>query len=394
MKLPVYLDHHSTTPLDPRVKEAMEASLENAFGNPSSGDHVYGRRTRELVEEAREKVAKIISASREEIIFTSGATEANNLAIKGLVEIYGEKGKHIITQTTEHKSVLEVFKFLKTKGFEVTLLNVGDDGRVCVEELKQAIREETILVSIMFANNEIGTLQPIKEIGEIARQKNIFFHVDASQAVGKLPINVRDLGIHLMSFSAHKFYGPKGVGALYVCKENPRVRIKPLIHGGGQEHGLRSGTLNVPGIVGFGKACELTEFEINMEAKKLEELRDQFLNLLKAEFEDLVVNGSMEHRLGYNLNVSFPEVEGERLIKELSEEVALSTGSACVTDQAEPSYVLKAIGTPEMLIHSSIRIGMGRFNTEEEIDFAAKKIISIVRRLKKESPFKQVAEEI
>ncbi len=385
LKLPIYMDHHATTPLDPRVREAMRPAWEEAFGNAASMNHVFGHEARRLAEEGRGKIARLIGAGLEEIVITSGATESNNLAIKGVFEQYWDRGNHMISCVTEHRSVLEPLRRLeKRHGLHVTYLEVGKDGRIRLEDLEKASTPETILISIMAANNEIGVLQPLKEIGLWAKARGILFHTDATQAAGKIPIDVEAMGIDLLSMSAHKMYGPKGVGALYVRSKNPYVRLVPLVDGGGHENGLRSGTLNVPGVAGFGKACEIALGEMGAEAKRLTALRDRLWEGISGGLEDVILNGSWEHRLPHNLHVSFKYVEAESLLKSISD-IAVSSGSACASAKPEPSYVLRAIGVPESEIHSSIRFGLGRFNTQAEVDYTIQKVVSSVRRLRESS---------
>ncbi|MBI4357750.1 MAG: IscS subfamily cysteine desulfurase [Candidatus Omnitrophica bacterium] len=387
MKLPIYMDNQSTTRVDPRVLEAMLPHYREEFGNAASRNHPFGWHAEQAVEDARRKIAFLINAEEpKEVIFTSGATESNNLAIKGIAEKYREKGNHIVTTQIEHKSVLDTCKFLETQGFRITYLTVDREGLIHLDELREAITAETILISIMHANNEIGVLQPVSEIGNIAKERGVFFHSDAAQAVGKIPVDVQRMGIDLASFCAHKIYGPKGIGVLYVRKRNPRVRLAPLIHGGGHEEGLRSGTLNVPAIVGFGKACEIAERELAEESKRILGLRERLRKGILAGLRDVVVNGSLEQRLPGNLNLSFAYVEGESLLSEISEEIAVSSGSACTSATAEPSYVLQALGVREELAHTSVRFGLGRFNTEEEVDYTIKRVAEIVRKLRADSP--------
>ena len=386
LKLPIYMDAHATTPVDPRVLEAMLPTLTSEFGNPSSRIHAFGRRAEGLVDEARRQAAHLVGAEPKEIIFTSSTTESNNLALKGLFEIYREAKDHVITQVTEHKSVLECCKFLEKCGAKVTTLRVDSAGRISLEDLRKAITPRTLLISIMSANNEIGTLQPIRMIGKIAKEHGIFFHTDAAQAAGKIPISVQEMGIDLLSFSAHKMYGPKGAGALYVRSANPRVRLARQMHGGGHEEGLRSGTLNVPGIVGFGKACEIAEKETKAESLRVAGLRDRLKAGIEQALDDVHRNGHPTERLPGNLNLSFAHVDGEALLMGVNEEIAVSSGSACTTGSPEPSYVLKAIGLPEEKIHTSIRFGLGRFNTEEEVDYTIEKVAAVVKRLRKSSP--------
>jgi cysteine desulfurase len=362
------------------------------FGNAASRNHSFGWAGEEGVENARAQVAKLINASPKEIIFTSGATESNNLAIKGVAEMYREKGNHIITQVTEHKAVLDTCKRLEKYGYEVTYLPVEKDGRINLDDLRRAITPKTILISIMYANNEIGVIQPIEEIGKIAKEKGVFFHVDGVQAAGKIPIDVQRDGIDLLSISAHKLYGPKGVGALYVRRKNPRVQLSAIIDGGGHERGMRSGTLNVTGIVGLGKACEICQQEMAAETKKLSGLRDRLKNAIMGQLDECFINGSMEHRLPHNINISFAFVEGESLLMGIND-IAVSSGSACTSATLEPSYVLKALGVGEDLAHTSIRFGLGRFNTEEEVDYVVSRVAETVNRLRELSPLYEMAKE-
>jgi cysteine desulfurase len=392
IKLPIYLDNHATTPVDPRVLDAMLPYFTEKFGNAASRNHEFGWKAEEAVENARAQVARLINASPKEIVFTSGATESTNLAIKGAAEMYREKGKHIITQVTEHKATLDTCKRLEKYGYEVTYLPVEKDGRVNLDELRAAIKPGTILISIMYANNEIGVVQPIAEIGKIAKEKGIFFHVDAVQAVGKIPVDVQKDGIDLMSISAHKIYGPKGVGALYVRRKNPRVQLSAIIDGGGHERGMRSGTLNVTGIIGLGKACELCQQEMAEESVKLSKLRDRLKQSIMSRLDETYINGSLEHRLPHNINISFAYVEGESLLMGIND-VAVSSGSACTSATLEPSYVLKALGVGEDLAHTSIRFGIGRFNTQEEVDYVADRVVETVTRLRELSPLYEMAKE-
>ena len=393
MKFPIYLDNHATTPMDPRVLESMLPYFTEKFGNAASRNHAFGWEAEEGVETARKQIAKLIHADAKEIVFTSGATESNNLALKGVVEMYHEKGDHIITSSTEHRAVLDTAKTLETKrGVKVTYLPVDKFGMVNPEDVRNAITDKTILISIMFANNEIGTINPIKAIGKIAKEKGILFHCDATQGVGKVPIDVQEMGIDLMSFSAHKIYGPKGIGALYVRKKNPRVRIAAQMDGGGHERGMRSGTLPVPLIVGFGKACELCEQEMAADAARLSVMRDRLHATITKALEDVYLNGHPTERLPHNLNVSFAYVEGESLLMGCKE-IALSSGSACTSATLEPSYVLRALGVGAELAHSSIRFGLGRFTLDEEVDYAAKKIIETVTKLREMSPLYEMAKE-
>ena len=393
MKFPLYLDNHATTRMDPRVLEAMVPYFVEKFGNAASRNHAFGWEAEEAVENARKQLARLIHADPKEIVFTSGATESDNLALKGVVEMYREKGDHIITGLTEHRAVLDTAKALETKrGIKVTYLPVDKTGLVSPDDVRHAITDKTILISIMLANNEIGTINPIKEIGKIAKEKGILFHCDATQGVGKIPVDVQEMGIDLMSFTAHKMYGPKGVGALYVRKKAPRVRIAPMIDGGGHERGMRSGTLPVPLIVGFGKACELCEQEMPTESVRLAKMRDYLQAGIMNSLEEVYLNGHPTQRLPHNLNISFAYVEGESLLMGVKE-IALSSGSACTSATLEPSYVLRALGVGSDLAHSSIRFGLGRFNTDEEIDYTIKRIIEIVTKLREMSPLYEMAKE-
>jgi len=392
LKLPIYMDNHATTRCDPRVVEAMLPYFSESYGNAASRNHEFGWVAEQAVEEARGRIAKLIGATSKEIIFTSGATESDNLAIKGVAEMYREKGNHIITQTTEHKAVLDTCKRLEKHGFRVTYLPAGKDGRISLDELKRAMDDQTILVTIMAANNEIGVLQPIREIGGLCHERGVLFHTDAVQIVGKVPFNVIEDNVDLASISAHKIYGPKGVGALYVRRKNPRVQLVAHIDGGGHERGMRSGTLNVPGIVGLGKACEIAGAEMAEESKILGALRDRLNDAIMSQLDECYINGSMEHRLPGNLNISFAYVEGESLLMGISD-VAVSSGSACTSATLEPSYVLKALGAGDDLAHSSIRFGIGRFNTEAEVDYVAKRVIETVSRLRELSPLYEMAKE-
>jgi cysteine desulfurase len=392
MKLPIYMDYHATTPVDPRVLEAMLPFFNAHFGNPASRNHAFGWEAEEAVEKARKQVADLIGANPKEIIFTSGATEANNLAIKGVAEMYREKGNHIITCVTEHKAVIDTCKKLEKMGARVTYLPVQKDGRISLDDLRAAITDKTILITIMSANNEIGVLQPIEEIGAIAKERGILFHTDAVQAVGKVPFDVTKAKVDLVSMSAHKMYGPKGVGALYVRRRNPRVLLAEQISGGGHERGMRSGTLNVPGIVGFGKAAELCRLEMAADTARLSALRDRLNEKLHKSLDEIYINGSVEHRLPHNLNISFAYVEGESLLMGIND-VAVSSGSACTSASLEPSYVLKALGAGDDLAHSSIRFGLGRWTTEEEVDYVVEKLTSVVRRLREMSPLYEMVKE-
>ena len=390
--LPLYMDNHATTSMDPRVLEAMLPYFTGIYGNAASRNHAFGWEAESAVDKAREQIAKLIGCTAKEIIFTSGATESNNLAIKGVAEMYKERGNHIITQATEHKAVLDTCKRLEKEGYDVTYLQVQPDGLISLDELKAAFTDKTILVSIMYANNEIGVIQPIAEIGKLCHEKGVIFHTDAVQAVGKIPVNVQTDNIDLLSLSAHKIYGPKGVGALYVRRRNPRVQLTEQINGGGHERGMRSGTLNVPGIVGLGKACEISGEEMEAESKRLTELRDY----MKAKFENALdyvhVNGNMDHHLPGNLNMSFVYVEGESLLMGIND-IAVSSGSACTSATLEPSYVLKALGLGDDVAHSSIRFGLGRFNTKAEVDYVADKLITTVQKLRELSPLYEMVKE-
>ena len=392
VKLPIYMDNHATSQMDPRVLQAMLPYFTDVYGNAASRNHQFGWTAEQGVDIAREQVAKLIGATSKEIIFTSGATESNNLAIKGVAEMYRERGNHIITQATEHKAVLDTCKRLEKSGYSVTYLAVKDDGLIDLEQLKAAFTDKTILVSIMFANNEIGVVQPVAEIGKLCHEKNVIFHTDAVQAVGKIPVDVQAMNIDILSLTAHKIYGPKGVGALYVRRRNPRVQISEQINGGGHERGMRSGTLNVPGIVGLGKACEIARAEMAEEAARLTQLRDKLKAKLEATLDYIHVNGNMEHHLPGNLNMSFVYVEGESLLMGIND-IAVSSGSACTSATLEPSYVLKALGLGDDVAHSSIRFGLGRFNTEAEVDYVADKIIDVVQKLRELSPLYEMVKE-
>ncbi|MGA9524387.1 MAG: IscS subfamily cysteine desulfurase [Myxococcaceae bacterium] len=441
MKLPIYMDYHATTPMDPRVLDAMLPYLKEDFGNAASRNHAFGWKAEAAVEKARKQIAELIGASDKEIVFTSGATESDNLALKGVMEFYRHKGDHIITVKTEHKAILDTCKRLERQrqdaidelrrlrlselanenvtaqnvgkyaskfdlekdevfqrwiqdvahGARVTYLDVKKDGRIDLDELRAAITDKTVLVSIMLANNEIGVIQPVKEIGKLCREKGVLFHCDAVQGVGKIPFNVDEANVDLVSISAHKMYGPKGVGALYV-RRKPRVRIAPIIDGGGHERGMRSGTLNVPAIVGFGAAAELARKEMAEESQRLRALRDRLYKHLSDDLDMLEVNGSLEHRLPGNLNISFAYVEGEALMMAIKD-VAVSSGSACTSASLEPSYVLRALGVAEDLAHSSIRFGLGRFNTEEEVDYVGRLVSEKVQKLRAMSPLYEMARE-
>ena len=392
VQLPIYMDNHATSQLDPRVLEAMLPFFTSKFGNAASRNHSFGWDAEQGVETAREQIAKLIGATAKEIIFTSGATESNNLAIKGIAEMYRERGNHIITQVTEHKAVLDTCKRLEKYGYRVTYLPVKADGLIDLDDLKRAMDDKTILVSIMFANNEIGVVQPVAEIGKLCHERNVIFHTDGVQAVGKIPIDVNAMNIDVLSLTAHKLYGPKGVGALYVRRRNPRVQISAQLDGGGHERGMRSGTLNVPGIVGLGAACEIAREEMATESERLIRLREKLKTKLEGALDYVQVNGSMEHRLPGNLNMSFVYVEGESLLMGINE-IAVSSGSACTSATLEPSYVLKALGLGDDVAHSSIRFGLGRFNTEAEVDYVADKLIDIVQKLRELSPLYEMVKE-
>lgn len=368
---PIYMDHHATTPVDKRVLDVMMPYFSEKFGNAASTDHPFGNEALQAVETARNKIAKAINAKLEEIIFTSGATESNNLALKGVAEAYQSQGNHIITCVTEHPAVLDPCKRLEENGFKVTYLSVDQDGLVDPEDISKAITSETILISIMAANNEIGVLAPLKKIGEIARENDVFFHTDATQAIGYIPIDVEEMNIDLLSLSSHKVYGPKGVGALYVRKVNPRVKITEQMNGGGHERGMRSGTLNVAGIVGFGEAAKLSKTLMPKESKRLKKLRDQLFEGLKEDIDGLEINGHLEKRLPHNLNVYIPSIEARSLIVQLKDDIAISTGSACTTAKVEPSHVIEALNKGEKRAYSSLRIGLGRKNIKEDIKFVS-----------------------
>lgn len=392
LQRPIYLDHNATTPCDPRVVEAMIPYFTQSFGNAASRNHSFGWQAEEAVDYAREQVAKLIGADPKEIIFTSGATEADNLAIKGVYEMYASKGNHIITCNIEHKAVLDPCKHLEKEGAEVTYLKVTPEGLIDLQELEAAIKPTTILIAIMYANNEIGTVMPIREIGAIARKHGVLLFTDATQAVGKIPVDVNNDHIDLLAMTAHKMYGPKGVGALYVRRKNPRVKVTAQMDGGGHERGMRSGTLNVPGIVGFGKACELAMNEMQQDAERLSTLRDK-LELALLGLEEAYVNGSKEHRLPHVSNISFKYVEGEGLMMGFNKDIALSSGSACTSASLEPSYVLKALGLGDDLAHSSLRFGLGRYTTEEQIDYTIEQVSNTVNKLREMSPLWEMYKE-
>jgi len=392
MKLPIYMDNHATTPLDPRVLDAMMPYLTDKFGNAASRNHQFGWDAEAAVEDARKQIALLIGADPREIVFTSGATESDNLALKGVAGMYREKGDHIITCVTEHKAILDSCKHLEKEGCRVTFLPVNDKGFVSLDDVRNAITEKTILISIMTANNEVGVVQDIKEIGKIARERGVLFHTDAVQAVGKIPFNVNAMNVDMASLSAHKMYGPKGVGALYVRRRNPRVLLTPIIDGGGHERGMRSGTLNVPGIAGFGKAAQIAREDLDKEISEMFRMRERLRTTLERELDEVYINGDLEKRLPGNLNMSFAYVEGESLLMGIHD-IAVSSGSACTSASLEPSYVLKALGVGEDLAHTSIRFGIGRFNTDEEVDYVANRVIETVRRLRELSPLYEMAKE-
>ncbi|MGB4725565.1 MAG: IscS subfamily cysteine desulfurase [Sediminibacterium sp.] len=392
LKLPIYLDNNATTPMDPRVLEAMIPYFTEHFGNAASRNHPFGWEAEEAVDYAREQVAKLIGADPKEIIFTSGATEGDNLGIKGVYEMYASKGNHIITCTTEHKAVLDTCKHIEHLGGEVTYLPVAANGLIDLTALEAAIKPTTILIAIMYANNEIGVVQPVKEISAIAKKHGVLFFSDAVQAVGKIPVDVNADGIDIMAFTAHKMYGPKGIGALYVRRKNPRVKVTAQMDGGGHERGMRSGTLNVPGIVGFGKACELARLEMAADAERLSKLRDK-LEAALTQIDESYVNGSTEHRLPHVANISFKYVEGEGLMMGFNKTIALSSGSACTSASLEPSYVLKALGLGDDLAHSSLRFGLGRFTTDEQIDYTIKAVTDTVLKLRDMSPLWEMFKE-
>jgi cysteine desulfurase len=392
LKLPIYLDNNATTPCDPRVVEAMVPYFTEHFGNAASRNHPFGWAAEEAVDYAREQVAKLIGADPKEIIFTSGATEGDNLAIKGVFDMYASKGNHIITCTTEHKAVLDTCKHVEKMGGEVTYLPVNPEGLIDLKELEAAIKPTTILIAIMYANNETGVIMPVKEISAIAKKHGVLFFTDATQAVGKIPVDVQKDGIDLLTFSGHKIYGPKGIGALYVRRKNPRVKVTAQMDGGGHERGMRSGTLNVTGIVGLGKACELCMQEMEAEGKRLSALRDKLENAL-LQLEEAYVNGSRAHRLPHVSNISFKYVEGEGLMMGFNKNIAVSSGSACTSASLEPSYVLKALGLGDDLAHSSLRFGLGRFTTEEQIDYTIKHVSETVTKLREMSPLWEMFKE-
>jgi len=393
LKFPIYMDNHATTPVDPRVLEAMLPYFTTTFGNAASRTHSFGWAAEAAVDDARDTIARLINAeSGKEIVFTSGATESDNLAIKGVAEYYQSKGNHIITTVIEHKAVLDSCKRLEKQGFQVTYLPVGKDGLVDPAELEKAITPKTILVSVMLANNEVGTIQPLEEIGKITRARGVLLHCDAVQGIGKTPFDVRAMNVDLASLTAHKIYGPKGVGALYVRRSKPRVRLVAMMDGGGHERGNRSGTLNVPGIVGFAKACEILIKEGAQEIERVRGLRDRLKNSIMGKLDQVILNGHPERRLPGNLNLSFAFVEGEGLMMAIKD-VAVSSGSACTSASLEPSYVLRSMGLDEDLAHSSIRFGLGRFNTEEEVDYVADLVVSKVSKLRDMSPLYEMFQQ-
>jgi len=394
LKLPIFMDSQSTTPVDPRVLEAMIPYFTEKFGHPASRNHPFGWEAEGGVDQAREQIARLIGArDPKEVVFTSGGTEAINLALKGVAEMYREKGNHIVTTTIEQRATLDVCKRLERQGFDVTYVPVGRDGLVDVETVRAALTPKTVLVSVMFANNEIGTIQPIAELGKLAKEKGILFHTDATQAVGKIPVDVEAMGVDLLSATAHMLYGPKGVGALYVRRKNPRVRLAPMVDGGGHERGMRSGTVPVPLAVGFGKAAEIAREEMAEESTRLAALRDRLQEQIVSKVDEAYVNGHPTLRLPHNLNISFAYVEGESVLMGLNREAALASGSACTSATLEPSYVISALGVDSELAHSSIRFGLHRFTTEEEVDFVAHKTVEVIQRLRQMSPLYELAKE-
>jgi cysteine desulfurase len=394
LKLPIFMDSQSTTPVDPRVLEEMIPYFTEKFGHPASRNHPFGWEAEGGVDKAREQIAKLIGArDPKEVVFTSGGTEAINLALKGVAEMYREKGNHIVTTTIEQRATLDVCKRLERQGFEVTYVPVGREGLVDVEAVRAALTDKTILISIMFANNEIGTIQPVAELGKLAKEKGIIFHTDATQAVGKIPVDVEATGIDLLSMTAHMLYGPKGVGALYVRRKSPRVRLAPMVDGGGHERGMRSGTVPVPLVVGFGKAAEICREVMGEESKRLAALRDRLQEQIVSKVDEAYVNGHPDRRLPHNLNISFAYVEGESVLMGLNREAALASGSACTSATLEPSYVISALGVDSELAHSSIRFGLHRFSTEEEVDFVAQKTVEVIHRLREMSPLYELAKE-
>jgi cysteine desulfurase len=394
LKFPIFMDSQSTTPVDPRVLDAMIPFFTEKFGHPASRNHSFGWEAEAAVDQARERVAKLIGArDPKEVIFTSGGTEAINLAIKGVAEMYREKGNHIVTTAIEQRAGFDACKRLERGGYSVTYVPVGSDGLVDVDEIRKVITDKTILISVMFANNEIGTMQPIPEIGKLAKEKGIIFHCDATQAVGKIPVDVEAMGIDLLSCTAHLMYGPKGVGALYVRRKNPRVRLAPMIDGGGHERGMRSGTLPVPLVVGFGKAAEICREVMPEESARLKTLRDKLQDMVLSSLDEVYLNGHPEKRLPHNLNISFAYVEGESVLMGLNKEVAISSGSACTSATLEPSYVIAALGVGSELAHSSIRFALHRFNTEEEVEYVGSRVVEVVKRLREMSPLYELAKE-
>jgi len=394
LRFPIFMDSHSTTPVDPRVLEAMVPYFTERFGHPGSRNHPFGWEAEKAVDEARERIARLVGArDPKEIVFTSGGTESDNLALKGVAEMYREKGNHVVTTAIEHRAVLDVARRLEKQGYAVTYVAVGSDGIVDPEEIRKALTGKTVLISVMFANNEIGTLQPIAEIGKIAKERGVLFHTDATQAVGKVPVDVEAMGIDLLTCSAHKIYGPKGIGALYIRRKNPRVRIAPIIDGGGHERGARSGTVPVPLAVGFGKAAEICREGMAEEAVRLARLRDALQDKILSSVDEVYLNGHPEKRLPHNLNVSFAYVEGESVLMGVNKEVAISSGSACTSATLEPSYVIAAMGVDPELAHSSIRFGLHRFNTEEEVEYVGGRIVEVVTRLREMSPLYELAKE-
>ncbi len=392
MELPIYLDYNATTPTDPRVVEAMLPYFTEIYGNAASRNHSFGWSAEKAVASARDMLGSLIGTSGKEIVFTSGATESNNIAILGAADFHKDKGRHIISSPIEHKAVIDPYHYLEQQGYEVTFLNVDQHGCISLEQLEQTIRPDTILVSLMGGNNEIGTVNPLEEIGRITRKHGVLFHTDATQAYGKIPLDVERMNIDLLSMSAHKMYGPKGIGALYVRRKKPRVRLSPIVFGGGHERGMRSGTLNVTGIVGFGKAAELCAEEMASEAERLIGLRQRLYEKLTTELDYVFLNGHPTDRLPNNLNLSFGYVEGESLIMGIGD-IAVSSGSACTSASLEPSYVLRSLGVGDDLAHSSIRFGFGRFTTVEEIDYTAEQVSSAVKRLREMSPLYEMVLE-
>jgi cysteine desulfurase len=392
MKLPIYFDYQATTPMDPRVLEAMLPYFTDDFGNAASRSHSFGWKAEEAVEKARVQIAGLIGASPKEIVFTSGSTEAINLALKGVVEMYAEKGKHIVTSLVEHKAVLDTCKHLEKEGCEVTYLQPDKKGRISVDQVAAALRKDTVLVALMWANNEVGTLNPIREIGALCHERGVLFFTDATQAVGKVPVDVEADHVDMLCLSGHKIYGPKGAGCLYVRRKNPRVRLVAQMDGGGHERGMRSGTLNVPGIVGLGKACEISMQDLEKDARYTSTLRDDFEKRIFAALDHVHLNGDKDHRLPNNSNLSFKYVEGESLIMGIKD-MAVSSGSACTSASLEPSHVLRAMGVGDEIAHSSIRFGFGRFTTKEQVDFAVDHVVSAVKRLRELSPLYEMVQE-